>query len=123
MWSIKILLIQALALLVFSFSIAVASPPSGYGQVSVKKWADDRKSAFTFTFDDGFSCDYDYIMPVLDSFGFKGTFFVITSVVTDDTPGIWRYGTWKEFQGMSLDGHEIASHTVTHPDHLSVRYG
>jgi peptidoglycan/xylan/chitin deacetylase (PgdA/CDA1 family) len=97
-------------------SIAATLPPTGYGQVSVKKWADDRKSAFTFTFDDGFSCHYDYVRPVLDSFGFKGTFFVITGSVTDDLPGIWRYGTWKQFQAMSLEGHEIGSHTVTHPD-------
>ena len=81
--------------------------PTSYGQVSVKKWADDRKSAFTFTFDDGFSCHYDYVRPILNSFGFKGTFFVITGSVTDDLPGIWRYGTWKQFQQMSLEGHEI----------------
>jgi peptidoglycan/xylan/chitin deacetylase (PgdA/CDA1 family) len=123
MWSSKILIAVGLIILSLSTSFATPTPPSGYGQVSVKKWADDRKSAFTFTFDDGFSCDYDYIMPVLDSFGFKGTFFIITSVVTDDLPGIWRYGTWKEFQAMSLDGHEIASHTVTHPDLTTLTTG
>ena len=87
----------------------------GVGDVSVKKWADDRKSAFTFTYDDGYITQYQYVKPILDSFGFKGTFFVITGSMTDDLPGIWRYGTWKQFREMSLEGHEIGSHTVTHP--------
>jgi peptidoglycan/xylan/chitin deacetylase (PgdA/CDA1 family) len=112
----KILLTVGLTLLIFSNSISAAPASPSYGQVSVKKWADDRKSAFSFTFDDGFSCDYDYVKPVLDSFGFKGTFFVITGSVTDDLPGIWRYGTWKQFQSMANEGYEIGSHTVTHPD-------
>ena len=59
-----------------------------YGQVSVKKWADNRKSAFSFTFDDASMTQYTYVAPVLDSFGFKGTFFVITgsNYLTDDLP-------------------------------------
>ena len=121
MWSNKIIIALGLTVLFFTNSEAVT--PTGYGQVSVKKWADDRKSAFSFTFDDGFSCHYDYVRPVLNSFGFKGTFFVITGSVTDDLPGIWRYGTWKEFQAMSSEGHEIASHTVTHPDLTTLSTG
>ena len=86
----------------------------GYGQISVKKWADDRKSAFTFTFDDGCMSQYNYVTPILDSCGFKGTFFIISGSLTDDLPGIWRYGTWNQFRSMALEGHEIGSHTVTH---------
>jgi hypothetical protein len=89
-----------------------------YAQVSVKKWADDKKSAFSFTFDDCCMSQYTYAAPVLNSFGFKGTFFVIsgTGFLTDDLPGIQRFGTWKQFRSMSLDGHEIGSHSVTHPN-------
>lgn len=98
------------------FSISGYSFPQEYGQVSVKKWADDRKSAFTFTFDDGCMTQYTYAKPILDSFGFKGTFFVVNSLLTDDLPGILRYGTWNQFRSMALEGHEIGSHTETHPD-------
>jgi peptidoglycan/xylan/chitin deacetylase (PgdA/CDA1 family) len=93
------------------------------GQVSIKKWADDRKSAFTLTFDDGFSSCYDYVRPVLNSFGFKGTFFLITNSLTDDLPGIWRYGTWNQFRTMALDGHEMGAHTVTHSDLTTLPVG
>jgi len=119
----KTILAFSFLLVVYSISFAAAPPPSGYGQVSVKKWADNRTSAFTFTFDDGFISQYDYVRPVLNSFGFKGTFFVITGVLTDTLPGIWRYGTWQEFQAMSLEGHEIGSHTVTHSDLTTLSVG
>ncbi len=99
------------------------TPQASFGKVTVKKWADDRKSAFSFTFDDGFSCQYEYAVPILDSYGFKGTFFVITSVLVDDTPGVWKYGTWNQFRNASLDGHEIGSHTVTHADLTTLKTG
>jgi peptidoglycan/xylan/chitin deacetylase (PgdA/CDA1 family) len=104
----------ALLILVIQFSASASHPAGGYGQVSVKKWADDRKSAFTFTFDDGYITHYQYVKPILDSFGFRGTFFVISGSMTDDLPGVWRYGTWKQFREMALEGHEIGSHTVRH---------
>ena len=47
------------------------------GHATVKTWANDRKSAFSFTFDDCLKSQYDYAVPVLNSFGFKATFFVI----------------------------------------------
>jgi peptidoglycan/xylan/chitin deacetylase (PgdA/CDA1 family) len=87
-----------------------------YGQLSIKKWADDRKSAFSFTFDDGCMSQYTYAAPILDSFGFKATFYVIIGLTTDDLPGIELFGTWKQYRAMALEGHEIASHTVNHPD-------
>ena len=112
-FGIKILTTSLIILLFLPFTSI--SPAGGYGRISVKKWADDRKSAFSFTFDDGFMSQYTYARPVLDSFGFKGTFFIITGSVIDDLPGIWRYGTWDQFRTIALEGHEIGSHSVTHP--------
>src|SRR5665647_3614167 len=113
----------AVLILLLHFPISGFSPLEGYGQVSVKKWADDRKSAFTFTYDDGYISQYINVKPILDSFGFKGTFFIISGSMTDDLPGIWRYGTWNQFRSMSLEGHEIGSHTVTHPDLTTLTTG
>jgi peptidoglycan/xylan/chitin deacetylase (PgdA/CDA1 family) len=87
-----------------------------YGQISVKFWAENKKSAFTFSFDDNCMSQYTYGAPLLDSFKFKGTFAVITDSMTDNLPGIARYGTWNQFRSLSLEGHEIGSHSVTHPD-------
>jgi peptidoglycan/xylan/chitin deacetylase (PgdA/CDA1 family) len=103
-------------LIVLLFLPITAISPHGYGITSVKKWADDRKSAFSFTFDDGSMTQYTYAIPVLDSFKFKGTFFPVSSFLTDDLPANYPWGTWKQFRTMALEGHEIGSHTVTHPD-------
>jgi oligosaccharide reducing-end xylanase len=99
------------------------TPLAGYGKVSVKKWADNSKSAFSFTFDDGFSCQYENAVPILDSYGFKGTFFVISDVMVEDAPGVWKYGTWNQFRSAALEGHEIGSHTVSHADLSTLSVG
>jgi peptidoglycan/xylan/chitin deacetylase (PgdA/CDA1 family) len=112
-FGVKILSIGLILLLFLPFT--AIHPAGGYGQISVKKWADNRKSAFSFTFDDGNMSQYTNAVPVLDSFKFKGTFFVFTSVITDSLPNYWTYGTWNQFRAMSLKGHEIGSHSVTHP--------
>src|ERR1035437_45773 len=113
----------AVLILILHFPVLAFSPSGGYGQISIKKWADDKKSAFTFTFDDGFISQYNNVKPILDSFGFRGTFFIISGSMTDDLPGIWRYGTWNQFRSMALEGHEIGSHTVNHPDLTTLSTG
>jgi peptidoglycan/xylan/chitin deacetylase (PgdA/CDA1 family) len=105
----------AALILLFYLAFSGLSFAVEYGQVSVKKWADDRKSAFSFTFDDASMSQYTYAAPILDSFKFKGSFFIITSALTDSLPGYWIYGTWDQFRTISLEGHEIGSHSVTHP--------
>jgi len=110
-------------ILLLHYPVSGFGPAGGYGQVSVKKWADDRKSAFTFTFDDGFMSQYNYAAPILDSCGFKGTFFLISGSMTDFLPPIWRYGTWNQFREMALEGHEIGSHTVRHYDLTTLATG
>jgi len=102
-----IILIIANSLNIYSQSV---------GDTFVKTWADNKKSAFSFSFDDGFKSQYDYARPVLNSFNFKGTFYVIAGELTDQGQNLnWRYGTWDEFKEMANEGHEIGSRTMTHP--------
>lgn len=93
------------------------------GEISVKKWPDDKKSAFSFTFDDGYLTDYEYVRPVMNQFGFKATFYVIADFLTDNPPGNWRYGTWWHFKQLAQDGHEIGSHMMTHSDLTKMSIG
>lgn len=95
----------------------------GYGKISVKTWANDKKSAFSFTFDDSFISQYTYALPILDQFGIKATFFVISGAVTDGLPQDWRYGYWWQFRQMAAEGHEIGAHTMTHPDLTTLKTG
>ena len=84
------------------------------GDIIVKKWADDKKSAFSFSFDDAFMSHYTNTRPILDQFGFKGTFFLLAGSVHDSEPE-WRYGLWWQFAQMGSEGHEMAAHTMEHP--------
>lgn len=94
------------------------------GDAFVKTWAGNKKSAFSFSFDDGLKSQYDYARPVLNLFGFKGTFYIIAGELVDQGQQlIWRYGTWDEFREMANEGHEIASHTMTHPDMTKIPIG
>jgi hypothetical protein len=78
------------------------------------KWSDDKSSAFSLSFDDGFISHYENVRPILNQFNFNATFYVMPPWLTDSLPGIFRYGTWPMFQAMAIDGHEIGSHTMNH---------
>lgn len=70
----------------------------------------------SFTFDDGYRDQYQYAVPVLDSFGIRGTFYIITKNLKKIFPG---YMDSTEVHNLYRNGHEIGSHTVTHPYILS----
>ncbi len=65
----------------------------------------------TFSFDDGFMNTYQNGIPLLNTAGIKSTQAIITREF--GSPG---YVTATEVKAMALSGHEIASHTQTHPD-------
>jgi peptidoglycan/xylan/chitin deacetylase (PgdA/CDA1 family) len=95
--------------------ISANSESTSIGSIMVARWADDRTSAFSFSFDDGLLSQYENALVILSQFGFKGTFYVLPDFLTEDFPTIWRYGIWPQFQEIALEGHEVGSHTLTHP--------
>ncbi len=87
---------------------------TAYGTATVTKWADNKKSAFTISFDDAKVSQFTYARPILNTYGLKATFFVITGNVSNKYPN-WEYGFWWQFDSLAHEGNEIASHTITHP--------
>jgi peptidoglycan-N-acetylglucosamine deacetylase len=77
--------------------------PSPY-QVGI--WPGFRAAAINYTFDDGCSNQFKIAIPMFDEFGFKLTLFTITSWISD----------WTALKSAADNGHEVASHTVTHPN-------
>ncbi len=65
------------------------------------------------TFDDGYRDAYEHAFPVLQEFGFTGTFFVITARLDEGHPA---YITWAQAQEMAAAGISIESHTKEHPN-------
>ncbi len=64
----------------------------------------------TLTFDDG-NADQLNAAQILNNNGLKGTFFIPSGAV-----GTPNYMTLANLQALAAAGHEIAGHTVTHPD-------
>lgn len=80
----------------------------------VATWAGFRKAAVSFTFDDGPQSDVDVALPMFEKYGYKATFNIVTN---------WANGggnngmlNWSGVQKLSAAGHEIASHSDSHPN-------
>jgi peptidoglycan/xylan/chitin deacetylase (PgdA/CDA1 family) len=104
--------------------VETSDPPPEAGVPRVARWHHDATAAISFTFDDGLQCHRDKAMPLLDAFGFKGTFFVIAGKMREhraDPPIIeprFKYGeaalSWDEVKELHADGQEIGDHSLGH---------
>ena len=65
------------------------------------------------TFDDGYLDNYQFALPILKKYKFVGTFNVITDFADGKRPG---YMNWDQLEDMAINGMEIGSHTLDHPD-------
>lgn len=82
--------------------------------VQVAKWLNGKKGAVSLTFDDGSSKQRTLIIPELNKRKLRGTFFLIKSYFDK------RWDKWENWLPVIAQGHEIGSHSVTHPP-LSLR--
>lgn len=69
------------------------------------------------TFDDGFQAHYTHVRKIFNQFGFKGTFYVnphrLKKTRTDSDEQTHAY--WSQLSEMAREGHEIGSHSYSHP--------
>lgn len=72
----------------------------------VAKYKDDKVSAASFTFDDGYESDYKVVAPTFEKYGYRASFYLIVRNNTDKTWAIWR--------DISARGHEIGNHSWSH---------
>lgn len=75
---------------------------------NVKSWHNKEVKFAYLTFDDGPSRNTDKILDILDSYGIKGTFFVLGSSIDNysDAEAMLKR--------MAKDGHYIGMHSMTH---------
>jgi len=79
--------------------------------LKICNWQDNAEGAISFTFDDGCPNQYSVLVPLMNRYDLKGTFFTITSWADRATTALG----WDQLKEMAQQGHEIASHTITHP--------
>ncbi len=67
-----------------------------------------KQCAVVLTYDDAIDVDLDNVVPALDSFGFKATFYLIGSSPTLQK----RMAEWRT---AASHGHELGNHSLFHP--------
>jgi peptidoglycan/xylan/chitin deacetylase (PgdA/CDA1 family) len=72
-------------------------------------WPQGARAAVSLTYDDGLDSQLDNVLPALNRFDFKATFF-LTKVNVEARINDWR--------AVGAAGHEIGDHTVNHPCRL-----
>lgn len=74
-------------------------------EYEIGTWQGFSDAAVTYTFDDLCANQIKVAVPMLDKLNFKATFYPIINQSPD----------WKNLRLMAANGHEIGSHSVTHP--------
>ncbi|HZW55319.1 MAG TPA: polysaccharide deacetylase family protein [Nitrososphaerales archaeon] len=74
-------------------------------------------------FDDGYQSQWVNALPVLQRYGFKAVFLIITGALTRGGMNYsvgdgWTYMSWQEVWWLYSNGYEISDHTTTHPHSL-----
>ncbi|MDR1304717.1 MAG: polysaccharide deacetylase family protein [Verrucomicrobiales bacterium] len=96
--------------------------------VRIAKYRDNKAAAVCYTFDDGLRSQYTLAVPILNRLKVPGTFFIVSGPVASSAaeaaakaPGAFGGITWDQLRELAAQGHEIANHTVTHPN-LALTY-
>lgn len=96
----------------FIFSVVVLSCLSSVviAGNEITRWRDNHPAAVSLAFDDGYLSQVQNAIPLLNSKQIKGTFFLVTGFIPGN--GV----TWGQWGQLAAQGHEIGSHSVSHPD-------
>ncbi len=98
----KALLHSLIVGLFLSFNVSGQRIATPY---EVSTWQGFKPGAVSYTFDDNSAKQLTVAIPLFDTHGFKVTLFTVTN---------WS-PNWAALKASAVNGHEIGSHTVTHP--------
>jgi len=85
---------------------------NSFASHEITRWQDNRAAAVSVTFDDGYYSQATTGPDLLTARNFKGTIFLMIDSLQ------WSGLTWEDWRNVAEKGHEIGSHTVSHP-HLT----
>jgi peptidoglycan/xylan/chitin deacetylase (PgdA/CDA1 family) len=91
-----------------------------------RKGEEGSEKLFALTFDDGFQDFLTSAIPALNRHGFGATMFLPTAFVSNSGSPICFKGrpclTWREIQELDSNGIEFGSHTVNHPQLVTLQW-
>ncbi len=95
-----------------ALSLGAAEP-----EFAIAKFKYDRPAAFTYTFDDGSRDQLEQGVPLLDRYGFKGSFYLVVLNAdrgTADRERKDKWLNWEEWKQIPAAGHEVGNHSLNH---------
>jgi peptidoglycan-N-acetylglucosamine deacetylase len=81
---------------------------AAYGSLSAQTPWNNKKCAVVLTYDDALNVHLDNAIPLLDSLGLRGTFYITAYAPASKN----RLNDWKN---AAAKGHELGNHTLFHP--------
>jgi len=81
--------------------------------LALQMWHPLPERPIIITIDDGYRDAYTDAFPLLLKYGFRGTFFLITSFIDEERP---EHLTWQQVIEMDAAGMDMEAHSYTHPD-------
>lgn len=121
--------IAAFVIIMLFVPIGVAGGLHNFDQTSAPAQANDNinyvyqlnipqggQKVVCIVFDDGWQSQYDNALPILNNFGYKASFAIITSYVGTawgNSEGL-SYMNWKEIVKLADQSNDIESHTWSH---------
>jgi peptidoglycan/xylan/chitin deacetylase (PgdA/CDA1 family) len=84
----------------------------------------ELRGRLAITFDDGYRGNATIAAPILEQYSQRACFFVTTQWIGTDHVPWWdaekkiqtRWMTWDQVRSLRTAGHDVGSHTETHPD-------
>lgn len=86
-------------------------------KIDICKFYGGKKAALCLTFDDGTKDHLSIAAPLLEKYGFRGTFYIVVNRIKDaytEPQGKYKYMTWAEVKELADRGHEIGNHSMSH---------
>ena len=98
-----------------SNSSATINKNNTTNNIKTKTSVTTPKKLVVLAFDDSLKSQYIFAKPILDKYGFKGTFFTVCNYVGRNNDSKMN---WTQIKTLQKGGHDIESHTMNHK-HLS----
>ncbi|UJF22799.1 polysaccharide deacetylase family protein [Shewanella sp. OMA3-2] len=91
-------------------ALALMCSAVSYAEVPDNKftWPNGSQLAVSLSYDDALNSQLDNVIPVLDQYNLKASFYVVTG-----SPVLLQRKA--EWQAAALNGHELGNHSVNHP--------
>lgn len=114
----RLRLFSASFLLMSSLCVDAQPTPQktlGVPTVEVAKFRGNKRAAVSLTYDDGLKEHIDLVAPELEKRGFRGSFWIIGRMIGRQDPKHGDRMTYEELRELHSRGHEVGSHTWSHP--------